>query len=259
MGNTGYPNKEIPLKWGVEFVGRFMVTCRINQESFYTDDFLMPLPCVSQSCCKSAPLFLMFLQCASYLFHYSILFLLSCGILRQTGCCIQLGRGFSRGRVVSTGFPSGRGHWSAAGPDLWLCAVPGAACTASSVLGRMGPDCCSGSLWCFLGRLGWSSSMCLHRSLSCYWGCLAFGFDGRPCISEGLGCESNCSSPVRAFLWHSGQKGSVRGSVTQVFGVTDSHYVVWSLCEPQIGFLPHLAGSNLISSCTRSRQRSNAD
>uniref|UniRef100_A0A8B9T961 Required for meiotic nuclear division 1 homolog n=1 Tax=Anas platyrhynchos TaxID=8839 RepID=A0A8B9T961_ANAPL len=76
-----------------------MVTCRINQESFYTDDFLMPLPCVSQSCCKSAPLFLMFLQCASYLFHYSILFLLSCGILRQTGCCIQLGRGFSRGRV----------------------------------------------------------------------------------------------------------------------------------------------------------------
>lgn len=106
---------------------------------------------------------------------------------------------------------------------------------------------------------GWDQTAALGACGASYWGCLAFGFDGRPCISEGLGCESNCSSPVRAFLWHSGHKGSVCGSVTQVFGVTDSHYVVWSLCEPQLGFLPHLAGSNLISSCTRSGQRSNAD
>lgn len=103
-----------PLNQGVEFVDQFMVTCRISQDSFYTDDFLMSLPCVSQSCCKSASLFLTFLHCAGYLFHYGIVFISGCGILRQTGCCTQLDRGFSRGRVVSAAFPSERGRWSAA-------------------------------------------------------------------------------------------------------------------------------------------------
>lgn len=109
MGHTWYQNKEIHLKWVVEFVDQFIVTCLFNEENLYTDEFLISLPCMSQFHCNSVSLFQSFVS----IWHFSYVWLWD--IETNSDCCRLFDCGVSQDYVVSARFSS-RGDTRSAAP-----------------------------------------------------------------------------------------------------------------------------------------------